>query len=239
MTSESPPLTAETRKDADGSYHYPNMWPDEEDLPGFRVALQHWSDLCSAVRNKALTALSIGMPGIDKGFFDSYHSHQDNYLRLLHYPSLPWPETESPDNTRTGAHTDFGTLTLLFQDNVGGLEVEDPKRPGVFVPAPPVTPSTCVFNIGDLLQRWSNDGLRSTTHRVAPPHRTGDSGPLQPERFSLPYFCGADAEAVVKAIPGTFSEANRAKYPPISVREYVDKHVLAMYATEPNEGISQ
>jgi isopenicillin N synthase-like dioxygenase len=100
----------------------------------------------------------------------------------------------------TKREQDFGTGTILFQDDVGGLEVESPRGSGNFVPAPPI-PGTVVFNIGDFLMRWSNgaffeqllffphivksDTLKSTLHRVRAPPNDG-TGMIK-ERFSIPY----------------------------------------------------
>jgi isopenicillin N synthase-like dioxygenase len=105
----------------------------------------------------ALKALSIGMPGVPVGYFEDYHSDFDNQLRFLHCmepiktlmsdPSAPRSVFDSGEKGRISAHTDFGTCTFLMQDDVGGLQVEDPHRPGTFVDAPPI-PGTLVFNIG-------------------------------------------------------------------------------------------
>jgi len=100
----------------------------------------------------------MGMPGAEDNFFDAYHVEQANQIRLLHYPGAPVDVFASGTKGRIAAHTDFGTCTLLFQDpedKWGGLEVEDPHKPGHFVPAPPIK-GAIVFNIGDFLMRWSN-----------------------------------------------------------------------------------
>jgi len=117
---------------------------------------------------------------------------------------------------------------MLFQDDVGGLEVESPHQKGVFLPAPPI-PGAVVFNIGDFLQRWSNDELKSTLHRVrAPPAKAGDAG-ISRERFSIPYFLSADRNKVIDALPGTFDENRPKKYDPITAGEYIDFRLNATY----------
>jgi len=163
-----------------------NIWIDDKYLPGFRAGCERFMSIGRQLQVMALRALALGMPHVPADFFDAYHSEGDNQLRLLHYPSAPWSVFESGEKGRIGAHTDFSTCTFLFQDDVGGLEVEDPHNPGTFVPAPPVK-GAVVFNIGDFLMRWSNDELKSTLHRVRAPPRRPEDGEMTRERFSIPY----------------------------------------------------
>ncbi|KAJ7939205.1 hypothetical protein B0H13DRAFT_1513085, partial [Mycena leptocephala] len=95
---------------------------------------------------------------------------------------------------------DYGTLTLLFQDFVGGLEVRNPHT-GVFVPATPIV-RTIVVNVADLLARWSNDVLVSTFHRVE----------ITPARQSIAFFCNPNFSAEIACLPNCGTEA---KYPPV------------------------
>jgi len=149
---------------------------------------------------------------------------------LLHYPGAPVEVFTSGAKGRVAAHTDFGTCTLLFQDpqdKLGGLEVEDPHKPGHFVPAPPVE-GTIVFNIGDFLMRWSNDILKSTLHRVrAPPPQEGQTH--TPGRFSIPYFIGADPYKKVDCIPGFYGPDRPKRYKAITASEYIDMRMAANY----------
>lgn len=118
-----------------------NVWLPDAELPGFRdYAVKFWQT-CRAFESDLLDALSLGLPGVPEGFLQQYHADGHNQLRLLHYPSAPCETFTSGDKGRIGAHTDFGTCTLLFQDDCGGLEVEDPFRPGTYIPAPPVAGS--------------------------------------------------------------------------------------------------
>ncbi|KAL0569626.1 hypothetical protein V5O48_012335 [Marasmius crinis-equi] len=103
---------------------------------------------------RLLPALSIDM-GLLVGLFNKYHKNGKNQFRLLHHPEGPAKVFESGEKGRIGAHTDFGTCTILLQDDVVGLEVEPLNQPGVFIPAPPIR-GTAVFNIGDFLKRRSN-----------------------------------------------------------------------------------
>ncbi len=163
-----------------------NVWIEDQHLPGFRAGCEHFMGIGRALQVRALHALALGMPHVPTDFFDAYHTDADNQLRLLHYPSAPWSVFESGEKGRIGAHTDFSTCTFLFQDDVGGLEVESPSAPGTFIAAPPIK-GAVVFNIGDFLMRWSNDELHSTLHRVRAPLRRAEDGEMTRERFSIPY----------------------------------------------------
>jgi isopenicillin N synthase-like dioxygenase len=110
---------------------------------------------CSKVSTEILKAPATGMGLKDPDFFVKFHSGHYNQLRLLHYPPIPASELETQTSARMPAHSDWGTHTLLFQDDCGGLEVEDQHTPGRFIRAVPVK-HAIVMNIGDLLMRWSN-----------------------------------------------------------------------------------
>ncbi|KAJ8077579.1 hypothetical protein PM082_002011 [Marasmius tenuissimus] len=205
-----------------------NTWLPEEVLPGFRESALDYCRSCRAFQmERLLPALSIGM-GLDKGFFNEYHKDGANLLRLVHYPEAPAEVFESGEKGRIGAHTDYGTCTLLFQDDVGGLEVESPSEPGVFIPVPPIR-GAAVFNISDLLMRWSNDTLKSTLHRVRALARSADDNGMTQKRFSIPYFIGADAKTIVDCIPGCWGPDKPKKYDPVNAAEYIDMRVRATY----------
>lgn len=105
--------------------------------------------------------------GLPEDYFRKEFKQLDGQLRLLHYMSIPRKTLEEGRNFRTNPHCDYGLFTLLFQNQVGGLEV-DRFHNGNFVAATPIR-GTCVINVADLLQRVSNDQLRSTRHRVVAP----------------------------------------------------------------------
>nr|XP_036589604.1 flavonol synthase flavanone 3-hydroxylase [Colletotrichum truncatum]KAF6801609.1 flavonol synthase flavanone 3-hydroxylase [Colletotrichum truncatum] len=184
--------------------HLPNIWIPESSLPGFRSFFNEFYGVCYELELRLLRGMALGM-GLDGGYFQGYHVNKDNQIRLLHYPPVNEQQLLIGKVERLGAHTDFGSMTLLFQDEVGGLEVEDPNKAGFFKPVPYI-PGTIVVNIGDFMQRWSNNTIRSTMHRVqAPPLKDNDSGDrVTRARFSIPYFIGADQEKTVDCIPGCF-----------------------------------
>jgi isopenicillin N synthase-like dioxygenase len=107
------------------------------------------------VGGEILQALAVGLGLDDENHLLKKHSGHNNQLRLLHYPPVPANVLEQHRATRCPAHTDWSSITLLFQDDCGGLEVEDVNNPGQFIPATPIK-NAIVMNVGDLLQRWSN-----------------------------------------------------------------------------------
>lgn len=129
---------------------------------------------CSALVHLILDALSLALRLPHPDTLSATHAQSLFQLRLLHYPSLPAAELQHDRRSRISAHSDFGTLTLLFQDGVGGLQVEDPKCPGRFVGVRPVRGAVLV-NVGDLLERWSNGRWKSTVHRVVEPPGLGEA----------------------------------------------------------------
>ncbi|KAG5634849.1 hypothetical protein H0H81_000513 [Sphagnurus paluster] len=200
----------------------PNIWLPEGVLPGFKEACLDYFWKCSELQKDILSALALGFD-LPEDYFVKFHTKPDNQLRLLHYPSIPLCALETNEITRIDGHADFGSITIVFQDDVGGLEVEDPNNAGTFLPVPPIAGSVIV-NAGDFLMRWSNDTIRSTVHRVRAPPGAALADGMVPERYSIPYvffavaFCCPDFETIVDAIPGTWSAERPKRYEPILVR---------------------
>jgi len=134
-------------------------------------------------------------------------------------------------HARINPHTDFGLCTILFQDSVGGLEV-DPFHSGEFVPATPV-PGSCVINVADLLQRLSNDKLRSTRHRVTAPKISDeafeklDTDALLPARYSTAFFVHPSADVEIKPI---LLEGEVSKYKPVNAGDWRNMHTATNYS---------
>ncbi|KAF8954069.1 thymine dioxygenase [Flammula alnicola] len=206
----------------------PNIWYPDGILPGFKEACLDFYWTCNEMEKGILKALALGF-NLPEDYFAAFHSNSENQLRLLHYPSIPASVLEDKEASRIPSHSDYGSITILFQDDVGGLEVEDPNSPGNYIPVPPV-PGSIVVNAADFLMRWSNDTIKSTVHRVrTPPYIETDSGKMIPSRYSIPYFCGADSSVVVDCIPGTWSADRPKRYSPTSAGEYITSRLVANY----------
>ena len=202
---------------AGAPFHGVNQWPN---LPGFReTLLDAYAALHGlAARLHEIFAADLGLP---KTFFAPFIDRPLSTLRLLHYP----PHPGAFDGTRHGAapHTDYGCVTILAQDEVGGLEVR--RRDGTWIEAPPLA-GAFVCNIGDCLMRWSNDIYVSTPHRVV--NRAGR------ERYSLAFFSDPNADAPVACLP-TCTDADRPpRYAPTTGAAYLQERLDATYAFRRN-----
>jgi len=165
----------------------PNIWLPDGVLPGFKETCLEFYRVCHSIELEICRALAVALR-LPEDYFARHHTAADNQLRLLHYPSVPAKDLQNETIQRISQHSDYGTITLLFQDDTGGLEIEDPSVPGLFRPTPPIH-DTIIVNTGDFLQRWLNDTIKSPVHRVrAPPGSTTPDG-MVPARYSIPYFC--------------------------------------------------
>lgn len=205
---------------------FPNRWPEpgKEQAQEFKPVMLDFFARCKAIHVEVMRAIAVGM-GIDEGYFDRFVDAGDNTLRLLHYPAVDKNVFKvNPGQVRAGEHSDYGSITLLFQDGRGGLQVKSPN--GTFVDATPI-PGTCVVNAGDLLARWSNDTIKSTIHRVVKPPTC--EGSIHPARYSIAYFCNPNTESFIETIPGTYADEAQKKYKGIQSGEYLVKRLEATY----------
>ncbi|XP_042225488.1 2-oxoglutarate-Fe(II) type oxidoreductase ppzD-like [Homarus americanus] len=194
------------------------LFPDAE-VPSLRPAVTSFLKSCTTLNNRLLIALAHSL-GLERNFFISTHKDicSDNNmscLRLLHYPRVP--DTVPEGAIRCGAHTDYGTITLLFQDNMGGLQVRE--RGGSWVEAVPV-PGTILVNVGDLLQFWTADKFLATEHRVLIPT---EEVRLKASRHSIVFFIHPDDPVLIKPLD------NSSSYQPITARDHVLKKFRHTY----------
>lgn len=207
----------------------PNRWPDGFDEEGklFRADMTDFFQRCMKIHMQVMRAVAMGL-GLDENWFDGYTDRGDNTLRLLHYPAVEkkaFHREDGLEQVRAGVHSDYGSITLLFQDQRGGLQVLSPS--GTFVDATPI-PGTIVVNAGDLLARWSNDLIKSTKHRVVEPPVPSE-GDTHPPRYSIAYFCNPNFDRFIDAIPGTIGEGKEKKYEGINSGEYLVRRLAATY----------
>lgn len=163
----------------------PNLMPEE--LPDFKKACDSYHDAMMGLARKLVSAFAISLD-LPADYFEEKQRHPITIQRLLHYP--PQELTASKDEIGIGAHTDYGFLTILNQDAVGGLQVRNSE--GEWISAPPVE-GAFVINIGDLVQTMTNGRYSSTVHRVV-----NTSGK---ERYSIPFFIDLDFHASVEPVP--------------------------------------
>jgi len=185
-----------------------NVWPSN--LPAFQPVMVAYFAALKVVAARLMRGLAISLDLVET-HFDAFTREPAATLRLLHYPpSAP----DTPEELGAGAHTDFGGLTILLQDDVGGLQVTGPES---WIEAPPV-PGAFVVNLGDMIARWTNDRYRSTLHRVI--NRSGT------ERYSVPFFYSGNPEHEVACLPTCLPPGEAPKYRPVKVQD----HLREMYA---------
>lgn len=188
----------------------PNQWPDN--MPRFREVMNTYYTIMLELGEALMRgiALSLNLP---EEYFNDYSAEPLSGIKLLHYP--PQPANAHPDEKGCGAHTDFGGITMLMQDDNGGLQVMGSD--GEWIHAPPL-PGSYVVNLGDMIARWTNDRYRSTLHRVI-----NFSGQ---ERYSVPFFFSGHPAHDVSALACCLGEGETPKYPPTTV----EAHMREMYA---------
>jgi isopenicillin N synthase-like dioxygenase len=185
------------------------VWP--ADLPAFRDAVLAFRAAAQRTCNRVMAALALSL-GLPEDYFEPFHSRAEPSVRMLHYPPLHAPP--APGQLRAGAHTDFGGLSLLFQDDAGGLEIQ--AADGTWIPAPAL-PDTAIVNTGDLIERWSNGLFRSSPHRVVNPEGAAASR----DRYSVVLFHSPNRDAEIACLPPCQSPERPAQYPPVTAGEHI------------------
>ncbi len=200
--------------DADGSPYYTapeagrhfatNLWPGRPE--GLRPIYERYYRVMDtlAIDLMRLFALALGLP---ENYFDSSVDRSISRLRVRNYPAPLEPPV--PGQLRAGAHSDYGSLTVLkTEDRPGGLQVQG--RDGIWLDVPH-RPGCFVVNIGDMMARWTNDRWVSTLHRVVNPplERAAES-----RRQSVVFFQNPNYDAAVACLPSCSDADHPAKYPP-------------------------
>lgn len=186
----------------------PNQWPD---LDGFREACDAYVQAMGQLGEKLMGLALDAIGATDRAILAAFDT-PTIWLRLLHYP--PQPPQAPEDLYGSAPHKDFGCLTLLAQDDVGGLQVQTPA--GHWVDAPPLK-DALIVNVGDMLHRLSNGKLLSTPHRVI--NATGK------ERYSVPFFYDPHVSTQIAPLPGT----GTPRFDPLNFGAFLRHELEASY----------
>ncbi|KQT90723.1 2OG-Fe(II) oxygenase [Marmoricola sp. Leaf446] len=188
---------------------YPeNVWPE---VPGFRASVSAYFEEAGRVAS-TLTSVFEAALGLSPGWFDRFTDHSVDVLRMNNYALEPGAVVLDGELTGMGAHTDYGIVTVLWADQVAGLQVLG--HDGAWNDVQPADGALLV-NLGDLMARWTNDAWRSTVHRVKPPIVDGSIR----RRRSAAYFHDGNIDAVISTLPTCVGSGS--PYEPITVQEHL------------------
>lgn len=199
--------------DVDPGMYSENIWPAESDT--FQDDVELWMSHARAVARVMMQVFADAL-GLPAGYFDAYTDHSLDVLRMNNY-ALPEGERVELDGDLIGMgeHTDFGIVTLLWADDVKGLQVLDDD--GGWNDVSPL-PGALLVNLGDLTARWTNERWKSTLHRVKPPVIDGRIK----RRRSAAFFFDGNVDAVITTLPGCVAEGGTELYGPITVGEHIE-----------------
>lgn len=189
-----------------------NVWPTE--VAGFRDTFDALFGEFDRVGAQLLSGIARYL-GLAPDWFDTTIADGNSVMRLLHYP----PVTGPAKGIRAEAHEDINTITLLLGAEEAGLEILD--KDGSWLPVSPPSGAMAV-NVGDMLQRLTNNRLPSTTHRV----RNPDAGRASVARFSMPFFLHFRSDFLIETLENCVDGAHPDQYPePITADDYLQQRL--------------
>jgi isopenicillin N synthase-like dioxygenase len=197
------------RGPAAGAHFEPNLWPE---LPDFKEAYTAYFDAMSDLARELMRIFAVALK-LPEDFFDARIDRHISMFRVLSYPAQK--EEPLPGQMRAGAHSDYGSLTVVLPDGPG-LQVFN--KAGQWVDVPHVEGSL-VVNIADLMMQWTNDEWVSTLHRVCNP--PVDDSLRNTRRQSLVFFHQPNYDAMIECLPGCLAEGASPKYAPISSGDHL------------------
>ncbi|MCE2493417.1 MAG: isopenicillin N synthase family oxygenase [Alphaproteobacteria bacterium] len=200
------------------TFFAPNIWPSAP--IEFRPALSRYFAKIDILSRRLMGLFALAL-GLDERYFDDKVDRPVSSMRAVHYP--PLRATPQPGQLRAGAHSDYGSLTILqTDDDPGCLQVKTRRGDWIDVFPPP---GAFVVNLGDLMSRWTNERWISTLHRVAIPPDGRDGS-----RLSLVFFGQPNYDAVIECLPTCRGPDNPPRHPPISTVELSrSKHMKVRY----------
>jgi isopenicillin N synthase-like dioxygenase len=202
--------------DAGREFYAPNVWPDEP--AGLQSDWLAYETAVRAFADSLLRAMALALTLPESWFVDQL-VRAILTTRAINYQRAPGAPDPEPGQARMGAHTDYGVLTVLLADNVPGLQV---FRAGTWHDVD-VPRGSFVCNLGDMLERWTNNRWTSTLHRVVPPPRS-QAGPVR--RRAVARFLDCPPDLVVECIPTCAGPGNPAQYEPVSAGVWLREKVL-------------
>ncbi|KAL3469785.1 hypothetical protein BJX99DRAFT_64278 [Aspergillus californicus] len=189
----------------------PNQWLEENVCPGFRETFMEYFDEVHKLSKLMFRLLALSL-GLEERYFDDFVASRDSITMCRAHRYPPTTQEIAARTRGIGAHTDFGALTLLLQDKVGGLEVyyepNDTWYPVAYVP------DAYVVNIGDMMERWTNNRYKSTRHRVISPVSNQD-------RYSIAFFNEGLLDKVITCIPTCVEEDEEPLHEPITAEMHL------------------
>ena len=195
-------------------------YPDNvqvNELPKFNAVGREVYQKLEATGREMLRAIALHL-NLDENYFDAKIHNGNSILRPIHYP----PITHEPkDAVRAAEHEDINLITLLMGASADGLQVLNKSGEWISVTA---LPDQIVVNVGDMLQRLTNNKLKSTTHRVVNPPREkwGTS------RYSIPFFLHPRSEVSLNCLPSCISESNPKSFSDITAGEYLEQRIIEL-----------
>jgi isopenicillin N synthase-like dioxygenase len=192
-------------------------YPDNvqvKELPDFNRLFEKAYRAFETSGTHLLRAIALYL-GLDERYFDAWIHNGNSILRAIHYP----PITQEPRSAiRAEQHEDINLITLLVGASADGLEIL--SKQGQWVPVTSL-PDQIVVNVGDMLQRLTNNKLRSTTHRVVNPPRELWGSP----RFSIPFFLHPKSSMSLACLPGCIDDRHPKAYADATAGEYLDERL--------------
>lgn len=194
-----------------GPHFAPNVWP--QNIPGFEQAYAEYFAAMSDLARSLMRIFALSLK-LDEFFFDDKIDKEISMLRTLSYPNVG--DKIEPGQMRAGAHSDYGSLTIVRpDDSPGGLQACNHN--GDWVDVPYVEGGFAV-NIGDLMMRWTNDQWISTLHRVVNPPLDATA---EHPRQSIVFFHQPNYDAVIECLPSCLDANGQAKYPPVTSGDHL------------------
>ena len=187
---------------------------DVKEVPNFNPTGVETYKMLEKTAIYVLRALALYI-GLDELYFDKYVINGNSILRPIHYPPIIG---EPKGAVRAAAHGDINLITLLMGASASGLEVQNKK--GDWIPVTAL-PEQLVINVGDMLERFTNNKLRSTIHRVVNPPREDWNKP----RYSIPFFTHPISEMELNCLPECIDKANPKAYENITAGEFLNERL--------------